>query len=127
MKVGSEKTRSGRELRDNQTDAERVLWSALRSDRLGAFTFHRQKPIGAFVADFICLQKRLVIELDGGQHARQAGYDRRRSSFLRSLGYRVIRFWDREVMMNMDAVLTAILAALSDPVPSLPARRTRRT
>ena len=111
-----------RQLRREQTDAERKLWVRLRSRQLGGFKFRRQFVIGPFITDFCCFEQRLVVELDGGQHADQIDADRRRSDFLLSRGYRVLSFWDNQVMENIDSVLEQILLALdkatSDSVPS---------
>jgi very-short-patch-repair endonuclease len=86
-----------RNLRSNQTDTERKLWTYLRASRFKDFKFRRQHPIGPFIADFCCPSRRLVIELDGGQHGDDSGRDRRRTLFLEAQGYRVIRFWDNEL------------------------------
>src|SRR5262245_48292532 len=95
-----------RHLRRDQTDAERKLWARLRDRQLFGAKFRRQHPIGRFVADFCCAERLLVVELDGGQHATQREADRRRSDFFAAKGYRVIRFWDHEVLQEADAVLS---------------------
>jgi len=113
-----------RRLRHDQTEVERKLWAHLRDRRLNSAKFRRQHPIGRFIADFCCPERGLVVELDGGQHAAQAEADRRRTAFLIQHGYRVLRFWDNEVMENIEAVLQRIAEALSDPHPNpLPGRR----
>ena len=94
-----------RQLRHNQTDAERKLWARLRSRQLCGSRFRRQHSIGPFITDFCCFEQRLVVELDGGQHASKATADQRRSVFLESCGYQLLRFWDNEVMGNIDGVL----------------------
>lgn len=110
-------------LRSNQTEAEHKLWHHLRAHRFLGLKFKRQKPIGRYIVDFICMEYRLIIELDGGQHAEQAGYDQRRDKWLRNQGYTVLRFWNNEVLQQTEAVLERIretviaLAALS-PSPS---------
>jgi very-short-patch-repair endonuclease len=104
-----------RRLRRDQTDTEKKLWERLRSRQLGGFKFRRQFVIGPFITDFCCFEQRLVVELDGGQHVDQSDADRRRSDFLLSRGYRVLRFWDNEAMENIDAVLERILLALDKP------------
>jgi very-short-patch-repair endonuclease len=88
-----------RSLRRAQTEAERKLWRLLHSRRLGAAKFRRNYPIDNFFADFCCIKARLIIELDGGQHAdeAQAAYDRRRTEHLRARGFTVIRFWNGEI------------------------------
>jgi very-short-patch-repair endonuclease len=103
--------RTARRLRRDATDAETKLWFALRDRRLGGFKFVRQKPIAPFVADFVCRDRKLVIEVDGGQHADNLK-DRRRDALMRSDGYRVLRFWNSDVMTNLEGVLTVILADL---------------
>jgi very-short-patch-repair endonuclease len=112
-----------RQLRREQTDAEKKLWALLPARQLNGYKFRRQFVIGSVITDFCCFEHRLVIELDGGQHADQTAADQRRSAFLRSRGYRVLRFWDNEVLKNSDAVLEKIAHALdamklkSEPSP----------
>jgi very-short-patch-repair endonuclease len=101
-----------RNLRRQQTDAERRLWYLLRDRRLAGFKFRRQHRIGPFFVDFVCLRARLVIEADGGQHAERIGYDLARTAYLGRRGYRVLRFWNHEVMQKGDAVLLEVLRAL---------------
>jgi len=98
-------------LRSRMTDAERKLWYALRDRRFARFKFRRQVPIGPFVADFICYQERLVIEVDGGQHA-DSQRDRRRDRWLEANRFRVLRFWNNDVLMNLEGVSTLIANAL---------------
>src|ERR1700754_2722660 len=105
------RVRVERKLRSNQTDAERKLWFALRDRRLSGFKFVRQEAIGPFIVDFVCRDKRLVVEVDGGQHADSAK-DAARDAFLAGEGYRVMRFWNNDVLSNRDGVLTVILEAL---------------
>jgi very-short-patch-repair endonuclease len=117
-----------RALRRDQTEVERRLWSRLRARQLCDTKFRRQHPIGPFIVDFSCVERRLVIELDGGQHAAQIEADHKRSAFLARGGYRVLRFWDNEVMEDIEAVLERIAAVLSDPHPSpLPDRARVKT
>ena len=97
-----------RRLRRNQTEAERRLWAHLRFRQLGNAKFRRQHPVGRFITDFCCMERGLVIELDGGQHAAQVEADQRRSVFLAQQGYRVVRFWDHEVIEDIEAVLQRI-------------------
>jgi len=103
-----------RGLRRNQTDAERKLWTRLRARQLCDAKFRRQYPIGPFIVDFCCFEQRLVVELDGGHHANQTAADHRRCDFLISRGYRVLRFWDNEVMEDLNAVLEKITQTLDD-------------
>lgn len=104
-----------KELRRNQTDAERLLWSLLRSRQLGGFKFRRQKPIGNYIVDFYCKERKLVIELDGGGHGEeaQAAYDRLRDQILLEEGYSVLRFWNHEVFQETQAVLKKIWEKLN--------------
>ena len=99
-----------RQLRRNQTEAERLLWSRLRALRLEGVKFRRQHPIGKYVVDFVTLEGKLIIELDGGQHNESPTreYDEQRVAWLNEEGYQVIRFWDNEVLANIEGVLTVI-------------------
>lgn len=104
-------------LRSNQTEAEQRLGYHLRAHRFIGLKFKRQKPIGRYIFDFVCLEHGLIIELDGGQHAEQIGYDQERDQWLRSQGYTVLRFWNNEVTQHLEDVLERIRLTLS-PVPS---------
>ena len=106
-----------RALRHGQTDAERTLWSRLRHRGLLGRKFRRQHEIGPYVVDFVCTDARLVVELDGGQHLDQAACDARRTRWLEQEGYRVLRFWNDEVLQRLDEVLEQIVRALSDTAP----------
>jgi adenine-specific DNA-methyltransferase len=97
-------------LRQDMTAAERLLWTGLRGRQLGGFKFKRQWTLGPFVADFCCWEQRLVVEVDGGQHGEER--DASRTAWLEGHGYRVIRFWNDEVMGNLEGVLQAILQEL---------------
>ena len=99
-------------LRRDQTDAEAKLWSRLRNAGLNGGKFRRQFPIGEFIADFCCPRCRRVIELDGAQHVEQVERDEWRSVLLARHGYRVLRFWNEEIINNLDGVLERILAEL---------------
>jgi len=103
-----------RQLRREETDAERKLWEKLRSTRLEGLKFRRQVPIGDFIADFCCREHKLIIELDGGQHAEPAeiAKDEWRTALLEGRGYRIIRFWNNEVLTNIDGTVEAILEAI---------------
>jgi very-short-patch-repair endonuclease len=105
------RTETARTLRRDATDVERILWHALRDADLPA-RFRRQHPIGRRVADFACPARKLVIELDGGQHADATEADAARSIELAAHGYRVIRFWNNDVLENLDGVMQTIVAAL---------------
>jgi very-short-patch-repair endonuclease len=102
-----------RQLRLSSTDAERRMWSALRDRRLMRYKFRRQHPIGDYIVDFACTRHALVIELDGGQHVDSAA-DAHRTAWLESQGWRVIRFWNHDVLTNTDGVVEAILRALQE-------------
>ena len=104
---------NARALRAAMTDSERKLWGRLRSEQLGV-KFRRQHPLGTYIADFACLAPRLIVELDGSQHAEQAAYDARRDAFFRSHGFEVLRFATDEPLKNMDGVLTVILEHLGN-------------
>jgi len=103
--------RKATELRQNTTDAERRLWAVLRDRRLQGYKFRRQHPIGRFIADFACTKHRLVIEADGGQHDDNPA-DAQRTVWLEGHGWRVIRFWNNEVLSNTEGVVSTILQAL---------------
>ena len=104
---------AARSLRANGTDAERALWRSLRSARFLGYPFRRQQPMGPYIVDFVCRSARLVIEVDGGHHAAQVLRDRKRSAWLRGLGYRVIRFTDREVLTELGGEEDSIWQALT--------------
>ncbi len=100
------------------TDAEIRLWSRLRRKQVDGYRFRRQAPLGPYVVDFACFDARLVIEVDGGQHADDAVADLARAKWLEAQGYRVLRFWNHDVLGNGDGVVEAIRAALRrDPPP----------
>jgi very-short-patch-repair endonuclease len=101
-----------RQLRKNMTDAEQRLWSELRYRQLGGWKFRRQAPIGSYIADFVCFERKLIIELDGGQHAERAEYDERRSEWLASQGFRVLRFWNHQVFEETESIKEWIWQAL---------------
>ncbi|HLC25197.1 MAG TPA: DUF559 domain-containing protein [bacterium] len=112
-----------RRLRRDETEAERKLWGRLRARQMEDAKFRRQHLVGCFITDFCCPEHGLVIELDGGQHAMQEKSDRARSALLAKQGYRVLRFWDHEVMENIEVVLEQIARALRVPHPDpLPGR-----
>lgn len=101
-----------RKLRSNLTDAERFVWSKLRRRRLGGHRFRRQHPSGPFVIDFVCLQRRLAVELDGSQHAEAAEYDATRTRWLEGQGYTMLRYWNHEVFEDWDTIERQIWGAL---------------
>jgi len=106
-----------RKLRECQTDAEKKLWSQLRGRQLSGVKFRRQHPIGRFTVDFCCVERGLVVELDGGQHAERTAADERRARVLERCGYRILRFWNNEVLGNFEGVLEKISEALEDLHP----------
>ncbi len=106
-----------RSLRKSTTDAELRLWQLLRNRSLQHCKFRRQHPIGQYIVDFTCLEQKLVIELDGSQHADQIRYDSDRTVFLEKAGYKVIRFWDNDVLAQTENVMQVIYDALGCPSP----------
>ncbi len=120
MRNGQKRDRA-RELRRDMTPAERRLWNILKLRQVEGFRFRRQHPIGPFIADFACLEARLVIEVDGGQHD-ESSTDPARDAFIRREGFKVLRFWNNEVMANLEGVCSVIAHALAErcPHPSLP-------
>ena len=107
-------------LRRNMTDAERRMWHHLRNRQLGGHKFKRQWSLGPYIVDFCCIERRVVVEVDGGQHAPQR--DGRRTTDLNAMGYRVVRFWNNDVLENTEGVLMSLLAELGphphpDPLP----------
>jgi len=113
-----------RELRTNGTDTERLLWRYLRNSQLEDVKFRRQQPIETFIVDFVSFEKRIVIELDGGQHAENLEYDEQRNACLRANGFIVLRFWNNDVIHNTEGVLEVIrlqcLQGLPPPPDPLP-------
>ena len=108
-----------RSLRKSFTDAELRLWQLLRNRYLKRFKFRRQHPIGPYVTDFVCLEQRLVIEVDGSQHAEQAHYDSQRTAALEAAGYRILRLWDNDVLARTESVMQRIYDTLNvTPHPS---------
>ena len=98
-----------RALRRDDTEAEARLWKALRDRRLGGWKWRRQVPLGPYIVDFYCAEARLVVELDGGQHAEQVAYDGHRTAFLECEGLRVIRFWNHQVLTSFEGVCLSIV------------------
>jgi very-short-patch-repair endonuclease len=103
-------------LRQDSTDAERVLWNELRGRRFLGHKFKRQWSIGLYVVDFCCWEAKLIVEVDGGQHSRER--DAKRSAWLEAQGYTVRRFWNNEVTENLDGVLSTLASDLNHPHPS---------
>jgi len=109
-----EPTHRSRELRNNATPAERRLWQHIRNRQLAGTRFNRQVPIGPFICDFAARTAKIIIELDGGQHGSRIIEDEWRTRFLTGRGYRVLRFWNNDVLENLEGVLTVIEQALKD-------------
>jgi PTH1 family peptidyl-tRNA hydrolase len=101
-----------RTLRGNMTDAEKKLWYHLRRENLAGHKFRRQQPLDDYIADFICLEKKLIIEIDGSQHEENAKADEARSAYLAKTGHKVLRFWNNEVLENIEGVLQTIMTEL---------------
>ena len=110
-------TGRARILRKNLTDAERTLWNILCRRQVSGLKFRRQAPIGPYIVDFVCFEKGLVIEADGGQHVQQASDDAARTKWLENEGFRVIRFWNNQVLEETDAVRDAIWLAVGGSSP----------
>jgi very-short-patch-repair endonuclease len=109
----------GRELRAQMTDAEVRLWMRLREKQIGGHRFRRQVPVGQYIVDFLCKKAHLIIEVDGGQHLLDVARDEHRTAWLQSRGFRVLRFWDNDVLQQTDSVLESIRVALLE-VPAQP-------
>ena len=103
-----------RTLRSNLTDAEQLLWQHLRQKQITGIKFRRQHPVGRYVVDFACLARKLAIEVDDGQHAETRARDRQRDAFLAHEGFRVLRFWNNEVLGNIEGVMEKIWAVLAE-------------
>ncbi|TWT23441.1 endonuclease domain-containing protein [Luteimonas marina] len=101
-----------RNLRNQPTDAEQRLWQYLRGRQLEGCKFRRQHPFGDYILDFACLDRKVVVEVDGGQHAANGAYDAERTKFLEKAGFKVLRFWNNEVFENTEGVVDVIVAAL---------------
>jgi len=119
-----------RQLRRNPTEVERLLWQKLRFWQIDGFKFRRQQPLGNYIVDFVCFERRLIVEIDGGQHAAQREYDAKRDSWLHDQGFIVLRFWNSDIVENMEVVLQSILDNLRStsflsPSPQGGRRRTK--
>lgn len=117
-----------RQLRSNQTNVEQLLWKYLRNRRLNGIKFRRQHLIGPYIVDFVSLEKQLIIELDGGQHNSEDGKkkDKERTLWLKNNGYQLMRFWNNEVINDIDVVLQLIQNALTLPSPKERGERGRK-
>ena len=106
------------ELRQRSTDAEQALWKRLRNRQLAECKFRRQVPLGKYIVDFVCFERKVVIEVDGGHHQEQVSSDAVRTTWLESQGFQVLRFWNHEVLADTEAVQDALLVALQESSPS---------
>ena len=111
-------TQRSRDLRNNPTPAERKIWSALSNRQLGGVRFNRQVVIRPYICDLVARSVKLIIEIDGGQHGNSIDYDEARTVFLEAKGYRVLRFWNNDVMENLEGVVATISGALKSPPPA---------
>ena len=106
-------TERARELRKGQTEAEKLLWKHIRNRQLSGYKFRRQYPVGHYIVDFVCLSIQLIIELDGSQHMNNESYDERRTQYLNARGFKVVRFWNNDILIQTDSVLEALSLTLS--------------
>ena len=111
--MGGMTTPRARELHKNPTTAEQTLWKHLRLRQIDGHKFRRQQPIGRYIVDFVCLEAKLIVELDGAQHAHQATYDSLRTEWLEGQGFKVLRFWNNHVLAEVEVVKEVILEALA--------------
>ena len=118
QRLSSKIKNNSRDLRKNMTDVERMLWAKIRSHQLQGFRFRRQHPVGNYIADFVCIELKLIIELDGGQHSNQQEYDMERTQWLQTKGYKMVRFWNNDVIENLEGVLLTISTYLPPSQPS---------
>ncbi|MCZ6588553.1 MAG: DUF559 domain-containing protein [Alphaproteobacteria bacterium] len=103
-----------RKLRRETTEAEALLWKHIRDRKLAGIKFRRQHPIGRYIADFCCVEEKLIVELDGGQHADDSDQDEQRTQYIEKYGYRIVRYWNSEVLNNIDSVLADIRMQAQD-------------
>ena len=123
--VRADAKEKARELRGRMTEAESLLWLQFKGRRFQGLKFRRQRPLGPYILDFVCLEAGLVIEIDGGQHSDQQAYDLARTALIESQGLTVIRFWNHEVMNETPAVLEKIWQTLQALTPTLSRKRER--
>ncbi|MBI5193733.1 MAG: endonuclease domain-containing protein [Nitrospirae bacterium] len=122
--MGDKVTTLGKALRKRPTDAEQLLWSHLRMKQIAGLKFRRQQPIDKYIVDFVCFENRIIIEVDGGQHAVEKNKDIEREAYLQLFGFKIIRFWNNEVLQNTNEVLAAIRenCLYHPPLNPLPSR-----
>jgi very-short-patch-repair endonuclease len=121
-----------RALRKNPTEAEKVLWNHLRYWQVDGYKFRRQQPLGKYIVDFVCLEKSLIVELHGGQHADQSKYDSERDEWLHAQGFSILRIWNNKILQNSSSVTETILNKLKStpflrPSPQGGRKRSRKT
>ena len=116
MKKKDEHIAFARHLRRSSTEAEQALWNRIRNNQIKDVKFRRQQPLGPYTVDFICFEHRLIIEVDGGQHATTVHHDELRTNWFTQRGYKVMRFWNNEVLQNMEGVLQ-VIAESPQPAP----------
>ena len=104
-------------LRKRSTEAEKIVWQKIRAGQLNGFKFKRQQPIGPYIVDYVCFEKNLIIEIDGGQHAVEKDKDIKRDTWLQSEGFVVTRFWNNEIFENLEGVLETIIKKIEAPSP----------
>ncbi|MBC3807183.1 endonuclease domain-containing protein [Undibacterium seohonense] len=106
-----------REMRKKMPTAEQLLWYVLRNRRVAGAKFRRQHPVGRYILDFYCVEKKLAVELDGGQHSEQQNYDQQRDAYLKKQGIEVLRFWNNQMLLETEAVLEVIYSILTKSPP----------
>ena len=109
-------TAYAKQLRNNQTDAEIHLWKRIKSRQLKGYKFRRQHIFSNYIVDFVCIELKLIIEIDGSQHQAQKEYDKIRTQYLNSIGFKVLRFWNNEILEQVESVVEAILQALPSAI-----------
>ncbi len=119
-KMNDKMTTVAKSLRQSSTRAERLLWRNLRAKQMKGFKFRRQEPIGQYVVDFVCFEKRIVIEVDGSQHMAEVDRDKERERWLRGQGFTILRFWNNEVLRNLEGVLEIIRLNCLNHHPFIP-------
>jgi very-short-patch-repair endonuclease len=120
MRMKNKLTTRARSLRKTSTDAEQKLWRLLRANQLADYKFRRQAVIGNYIIDFVCYDKKLIVELDGSQHMEQQHYDDARTQWLTAQGFKVLRFWNNQMLNETDAVLEVIMRELENIHSGLP-------
>jgi very-short-patch-repair endonuclease len=125
IKLTDNLTQIAKNLRKTSTFAERLLWRHLRAKQMEGYKFRRQEPIGDYVVDFVCFEKRIIIEVDGSQHQIEKDKDKKRDKWFKEQGFRVLRFWNNEVLKNMDGVLAVIRERCICHPPPTPSHRGR--